>query len=191
MRVFLCISMLMLSACASVPEPPTPVPDVTARAAFLASHPNWRIDGRVAYSHQGKGGSARMIWVQKTDHAEILLSAPLSMATVAIRLSADSAQIRDAEDKLLAEGTPSDVFMRILSSPVPDSGFAAGLRAYWPDVPESTRSALAGLVTIDGWQWRYLEWQDFPARLPKKIELTRGETRLRILIDDWQELPGE
>lgn len=191
MRTFLLACLLLLSACASVPASRMPAVDAAARSAFLASHPDWRMHGRVAYSHQGKGGSARIDWKQDAKQAEIRLSTPLALSAFSVRLTADWAQIRAADGKLLAEGAPGDIFMQVLNSPVPDSGFSAGLRAFWPDAPQLTESALAGDVVVDGWHWRYLEWHESPVRLPKHIELTRAETRLRILIDDWQELAGE
>ncbi len=183
--------VLLLSACASVPGPRTPALDAVAREAFLASRQDWRFEGRVAYSHLGKGGSARIVWQQDGDHADVRLTAPLAVGSVRIRLSPDSAQILAADGRLLAQGTPDSVLMQALQTPVPATGLPAGLRAFWPDMPQSTEAAMAGSVTVDGWRWQYLEWQQAPVRLPRKIELTRGETRLRILIDAWQELPGE
>lgn len=145
----------------------------------------------MAYSHLGKGGSARILWKQDGDHADVRLTAPLAAGSVHIRLSPDSAQVIDDGGRLLAQGKPESVLMQALQTPVPAAGLPAGLRAFWPDMPESTEAAMAGSVTVDGWQWQYLEWQDAPVRLPKKIELTRGETRLRILIDSWQVSPDE
>ena len=191
MRVLLYAPVLLLSACASVPNPRTPAPDAAVREAFLSSHPDWRIEGRVAYSHLGKGGSARIVWQQDGEQADVRLTAPLAVGSVHIRLSPDSAQILAVDGRLLAQGTPESVLMQALQTPVPAAGLPAGLRAFWPDMPESTEAAMAGSVTVDGWQRQYLEWQDAPVRLPKKIELTRGETRLRILIDSWQASPDE
>jgi outer membrane lipoprotein LolB len=191
LRVLFYAPVLLLSACASVPDPHTPAPDAAVREAFLASHPDWRIEGRVAYSHQGKGGSARLVWLQDGEQADVRLTAPLAAGSVHIRLSRDSAEIIDADGRLLAQGTPESVFMQVLQSPVPTNALPAGLRAFWPDLPPLTEAALTGSVTVDGWRWQYLEWQDAPVRLPRKIELTRAETRLRILIDVWQELPHD
>ena len=191
MRVLLYAPVLLLSACASVPNPRTPAPDAAVRESFLSSHPDWRIEGRVAYSHLGKGGSARIVWQQDGEQADVRLTAPLAVGSVHIRLSPDSAQILDADGRLLAQGTPDSVFMQALHTPVPTSGLAAGLRAFWPDLPQLSEAAMTGSVAVDGWRWQYLEWQDAPVRLPRKIELTRGETRLRILIDVWQELPHD
>lgn len=127
-----------------------------------------------------------MEWQQDGDLSDVRLTAPMAAGSVHIRLSPDSAQILGADGRLLAQGTPDSVFMQAMQTPVPAAGLQAGLRAYWPDMPESTAAAMSGSVMIDGWQWRYLEWQEAPVRLPRKIELTRGETRLRILIDAWQ-----
>jgi outer membrane biogenesis lipoprotein LolB len=189
LRALLCLAVAMLSSCASVPEPQQPVIDSASRSAQMATHQNWRFEGRVAYSHQGKGGSAQIVWLQKAEVSDIKISAPLTVGSARIVLTPDSAQFIDSKGKVVAEGDPDAVFLQVLQTPVPKRWFANGLRAFWPDNPELTGSALAGQVLIDQWQWRYLEWQNSPIFLPKQIEIKHDETRVRILIDSWQELP--
>jgi outer membrane biogenesis lipoprotein LolB len=179
----------MLSSCASVPEPQQTVIDSASRSALMTTHQNWRFEGRVAYSHLGKGGSAQIIWLQKAEVSDIKISAPLAIGSARIVLTPDSAQFIDSKGKVVAEGDPDAVFLQVLQTPVPKRWFANGLRAFWPDNPELTASALAGQVLVDQWQWRYLEWQNSPIFLPKQIEIKHDETRVRILIDSWQELP--
>jgi outer membrane biogenesis lipoprotein LolB len=179
----------MLSSCASVPSPQKQAVDLAARAELMVTHQNWRIQGRVAYSHLGKGGSAQINWLQNAEVSDIKLSGPLSIGTARIVLTPDSAKFFDSKGNVVAEGDPDVVFLQVLQTPVPKRWFANGLRAFWPDNPELTASALAGQVLIDQWQWRYLEWQISPILLPKQIEIKHDETRVRILIDSWQELP--
>ena len=186
MKAWPLLCVALLSACASLPPP---VPDPARREAYLRAHPDWRLQGRVAYSYQGKGGSARVDWRQFGEHAYILLSAPLAAGSVRVRLEAGSAQIIDAGGKVLFEGAPEQVFAQALGATLPASDLPAGLRAFWPQAPEMTTAALAGALDLHGWQWRYPAWHDQPARLPKEIEVSRGEARLRILIDAWEALP--
>lgn len=176
----------LLSACAS--SPPA-MPDPAGRAAFLQAHPAWQLQGRVAYSHQGKGGSARIVWRQNGEAADILLSAPLASASVRIRLAAGSAQIVDGAGKVRFEGAPESVFVQALGVTMPADDLSAGLRAFWPQSPEMTAAASSGALDLGGWHWRYLAWQDAPVRLPREIEVTRDGTRLRILIDAWEAAP--
>ncbi len=191
MRLLLCLVVAMLSSCASVPKPMQPVVDSASRSKLMMTHQNWRFEGRVAYKHQGKGGSAQIIWQQKAGISDIKITAPLAIGTARIVLTPDSAQFIDSKGKVVAEGDPDAVFLQVLQTSVPKRWFANGLRAFWPDNPDLTASALAGQVLIDQWQWRYLEWQNSPIFLPRHIEILHDETRVRILIDSWKELPDE
>lgn len=186
MKAWPLLCAVLLSACASLPPA---APDPAGRAAFLQAHPAWQLQGRVAYSHQGKGGSARIVWRQSGEAADILLSAPLASASMQIRLAAGSAQIVDGNGKVRLEGTPDSVFVQALGVSVPAADLPAGLRAFWPQSPQMTAAASAGALDLDGWHWRYLAWHDTPVRLPREIEVTRNGTRLRILIDAWEALP--
>lgn len=186
MKAWPLLCAALLTACASLPPA---VPDPAGRAAFLQAHSAWQLQGRVAYSHQGKGGSARIVWRQNGEAADILLSAPLASASIRIRLAAGSAQITDGHGKVRFEGAPESVFGQALGVPVPASDLPAGLRAFWPRSTEMTAAAEAGALDFDGWHWRYLAWHDTPVRLPREIEVTRDGTRLRILIDAWETNP--
>ncbi len=191
MRALLCLAVVMVSSCASVPKLQPQAIDSAARNALMATHQNWRFEGRAAYTHQGKGGSAQITWLQKAELSDIKLTAPLGVGSARILLGPDSAQFFDSKGKLVVQGDPDTVFLQALKTPVPNRWFANGLRAFWPDNPDLTASALAGQVHIDLWHWRYLEWHAPPFSLPKLIEIKHGETRVRILIDVWQDLPNE
>jgi outer membrane biogenesis lipoprotein LolB len=46
-------------------------------------------------------------------------------------------------------------------------------------------------IEADGWQWRYQEWYPAPVRLPKKLEATRADSRIRLIVDQWSEVADE
>jgi len=78
-----------------------------------------------------------------------------------------------------------------LQVPAPLPPLPEGLRAFWPEKPEWNASASTGSVRIADWSWRYADWRDEPVRLPGMIIIERGQTRLRLVIDQWQELPRD
>lgn len=184
---------LMLSACTSLPKPP----DIDAarrlaRDSYLQAHPDWSFKGRLAYSHQGQGGTAQVHWRQTGNQSEITLGAPLGIGSVKIRMDPSTAQVFDASGRLLQSGETQQLLQQVLHVAMPAASLMNGLRAYWPEhatVPYLT-DASAG-IDADGWQWRYQEWVQSPVMLPKKLETSHEDSRLRLIIDQWLEVAHE
>lgn len=187
MRTLCLCALLTLGACRSVPERGVPAPSMAGREAVLAAQTSWGFSGRVAYSHAGQGGSARIDWRQTGPVSEIRLSGPLASGSVRLRVEDGQAQAFDAAGNLLAEGEADAVFGQWLSAPLPARDLTAGLRAYWPDSPELTAAAQSGSVRSRNWDWRYDAWWPAPAALPKQLELRAGEARLRVVIEQWRD----
>ncbi len=183
--------LLFLVACVSVPHQPDVVNRDAVRAHYLAEHINWSFNGRIAYSHEGKGGSAQIQWQQNGAVSDVRISAPLAMGSVRIRFDTDSAQLFDANGRQLRVGKTDVMLRELLQMPMPSSNLASSLRAFWPESPEQNASAALGVVAIADWSWNYTSWRNEPVRLPGKIEIQRDQTRLRIIIDQWRELPDD
>lgn len=182
--------LLMLAGCVSVPINPDIGQRETERAQYLSAHTHWSFSGRLAYSHEGKGGSAQLLWQQNGGVSDLRISAPLAMGSVRIRFDANNAQMFDASGRELRSGKPEVLLAQLLQIPMPAGDLASGLRAFWPESSEQTASATLGAVTMAEWSWNYANWREEPVRLPGKIEIQRGQTRLRIIIDQWRELPN-
>ena len=184
---------LMLSACASLPKSlDLDATQQLARNSYLQNHPDWSFKGRLAYSHQGQGGTAQVFWRQNGIQSEIMLSAPLGIGAVKIRMNPTTAQVFDASGRLLQAGETQQLLQQVLHVAMPVASLMNGLRAYWPEhatVPYLT-DASAG-IDADGWQWRYQEWVAAPVWLPKKLETSRADSRLRLIVDQWIEVADE
>lgn len=182
--------LLMLAGCVSVPSGLNVGMREAERTQYLASHTHWSFSGRMAYSHEGKGGSAQIQWQQNGGVSDLRISAPLAMGSVRIRFDDVKAQLFDASGRELRSGKPDVLLAELLQAPIPTGDLVSGLRAFWPKSPEQTASAALGVITLADWSWNYTNWRDEPVRLPGKIEIQRGQTRLRIIIDQWRELPN-
>ena len=193
MRFAVFLLGLLLTACASTPKHVGLDPAQNrARDAYLQSHPDWSFRGRMAYSHQGQGGTAQVSWRQSGKQAEIVLSGPLSLGAVTIRLDAGTAHLYDASGRLLQSGETEPLLQQTLKVAMPVTSLLDGLRAYWPqhaDIPYLSDANAA--IEADGWQWRYQEWYPAPVRLPKKLEATRADSRIRLIVDQWSEVADE
>jgi outer membrane lipoprotein LolB len=184
---------LMLSACASLPKSPDlDAAQLLARNSYLHNHPDWSFKGRLAYSHQGQGGTVQVFWRQNGSQSEIMLSAPLGIGAVKIRMDPTTAQVFDASGRLLQAGETQQLLHQVLHVAMPVASLMNGLRAYWPEhatVPYLTDASVG--IDADGWQWRYQEWVTAPVRLPKKLETSRMDSRLRLIVDQWIEVADE
>lgn len=165
----------------------------SARVEYLATHSLWMFNGRLAYSHLGEGGSAKMQWQQNTIGTEVKLSAALNLGSVIFTVKEGVAQIKSS-DGGLKQGDPEQLMQELLKTPLPYSIIALGLRADWAGMPDATITWQDGLplqVVTQGWIWQYQEWSTVPAVLPRKIELSQGQTRLRIVVDQWLEIEND
>lgn len=184
-------ALLLLSGCATIANPPSLAQNEAGRAEYLKAHANWAFTGRLAYAHAGKGGSARIRWQQDGDTSDVLISGPLAMGSARLRFNTVEAQVLDADGRPVKTGTPEALLAELLQVPAPLPELPQGLRAFWPDRPEYNAAAAAGTLQIAAWTWQYADWRNAPVRLPGKIEIANGQTRLRLVIDQWQERPRD
>ena len=185
------ILLLALAACASVPERADNAEREAARERYLSAQTDWAFNGRLAYSHDGKGGSAKIQWRQSGPVSDVRIDAPLALGSVRLRLEGDMARVFDASGRELKSGRPEVLLEELLQMPMPSGDWVGGLRAYWAMAPELTSVASQGRVDMADWSWRYEQWRDEPVRLPVKIEITRPGSRVRIVVDQWQGVSGE
>lgn len=197
------IATLLLSACASQPvRTPVPVDPQQARdaAAHRAALVDWQLAGRVAISGARQGGSGRIDWTQRGDRYDITLSAPVTRQ--GWRLSGDTASARlegieggprestDVED-LLRAATGWEIPVRALVDWT--RGVAAPEAGYGPAQVSHGAGELPALIVQAGWRIQYRDWYEAgpgqPA-LPRRIEATREDARVRLVVDGWTVVPG-
>lgn len=198
-----------LSACATRSPRPTLPPGQTgaaemaqqARESALRQRERWSLEGRIAVSTDGKGGSGRIDWRQDGPVFEVALSAPVTRQ--GWRLSGDAAGAllegleggpRRGEDAatLLREATGWQIPVVALAE------WVRGARATGMG-PAQVAYGLDGRLNRleqGGWTIDYV-WPDAAAvevavpeapALPARIDARREQARVRLIIDTWH--PG-
>ena len=203
-------AILLLSGCATLRDQaaaPAPLPESqraeaeaaqAAREAALQGR-TWDMTGRIALSNGRRGGSGRIEW-----HGDIAgrayvvsLSAPVTRQSW--RLTGDTAGAtlegleggpRSGADAvaLLREATGWEIPVRALSA------WIVGARAPGEfgaaEIEFAADRSLATLVQ-GGWTVRYADWRTggFAGvdAMPGRIEATRGDARVRLVVDDWMQ----
>lgn len=196
-------SLVLLAACAAQPTKQLPPMDSAVaaarqaqREAGLAPFAAWALQGRVALSNGRDGGSGRIDWRQDGARYEVALSAPVTRQSW--RLTGDAAGARleglqggtrqgaDA-GSLLLEATRWEIPVAALAS------WARGLRADDSHGLATLRYAADGrLARIEqgGWVIDYGDWRAsaIPGiELPNRLNASRGEARVRLIVDRWSE----
>ncbi|GGA86637.1 outer-membrane lipoprotein LolB [Arenimonas soli] len=160
-----------------------------AHEAALAAEPDWRLQGRLAVSAGGDGGSGRIDWVQRGDSYDIKLSAPVTRASW--RLQGGPAQARlDGLDggplagpdarRLLADATGWDIPVQALSH------WVRGGRAPGQAHIEFGPDGLPALIVQQGWSVEYRGWTAGPSPRPKRVFATRQDASVRLAVDAWE-----
>ena len=203
LRVVSIAWLLVLAACTTqAPRPALPAVagDPAAhqqrRAAALAGEPAWALSGRVALSNGRDGGSGRIDWQQDGPRYDVSLSAPVTRQSWRLRGEPGQALLeglgggpRQGVDArlLLLEATRWDIPVEALSAWV--RGIPADERIFGNDDIVFGDDGRLSRLSQDGWLIAYDDWQHVsgqPVELPHRLTATRGEARVRLVVDAWQ-----
>ncbi|WP_425603971.1 lipoprotein insertase outer membrane protein LolB [Luteimonas kalidii] len=195
--------VLLLGGCVSVPQrPPVPVDMAAAREseAQRGSLVDWSLEGRVAISNARQGGSGRLDWVQRGERYDLTLSAPVTRQGWRLSGDAASARLEGVEggpregadvEALLFGATGWEIPVRAMVDWV--RGVAAPTGPYGPARVVHGAGNLPTRLEQAGWTIEYRDWFEAgPGQpsLPRRIEASRDQARVRLVVDGWTVVPG-
>jgi len=177
--------------------PALPAADAEARQATrdaaLAAHPQWSLQGRVAVSTAGRGGSGRIDWKQDGPQYQVALSAPVTRQSWRLSGGTGEARLEGLDGGPRTSGDAAALLRGATGWDIPvDSlgAWARGTRAVAGGPAEVEYGADGQLATLRqaGWTLRYADWQPqagLGLMLPHRLEATRGDARVRLVVDAW------
>ncbi|HUG03624.1 MAG TPA: lipoprotein insertase outer membrane protein LolB [Steroidobacteraceae bacterium] len=185
--------LLLVTGCATLPEPAAPGDWDTRRAALQALD-RWTLSGRVAVAAGDEGFSGGLTWSQSGTRAEVNLRGPVGGSALAIRVDGSEFTVTDQHGDVFDGDRARELVARRVGSDLPISELR-----YWlvgapaPGAPHrETLGADARLATLDqaGWQVRYDRYRMAGTTpLPARLDITKGMLRLRVAVQDWQLAP--
>lgn len=198
LRLFVVAMAFWLSSCATtrVVGPAASVATSQARqdarVRLLATHTDWGLEGRVAVSSNGQGGSARIDWQQSGARFDVRLSAPITRQSWSLTGSPGQARLEGLEGGP-RHGTDAGLLLREAAGwDIPITSLASWLRGVAaPGSPASMTFGPGGQpleLVQDGWTITY-RWPEAlaPLAMPGRIEARRGTARVRLAVDRWIE----
>lgn len=190
MRVVVVASLLplLLGACASQPSVPV--------AAMKAAEPpavallsRFEIDGRLQVRDGDKTAAVGVEWMHAEEGDEWLFSGPLGQGLARIQSGPEGARMTLADGRRVEAPSAAELAERLFEVHAPFAQLPRWVTARLPGGAEVRELDAVGrpLRVVDqGWTIEYLEYAgDAPADLPRKIDIHRGDTRLRLIIDTW------
>jgi outer membrane lipoprotein LolB len=178
--------LLALSACVTTRPPLKAAGEWSMRAQTLQHANSWTLDGRAAVAAGTQGWQASLDWRQRDASSELHLAGPLGIGAQVIRQTPSGISINGA--------APSDAALSQLQDRL---GFALPideLRFWLLGVPdpssafELTRNDQDRALHLSQSGWS-IDYDRYVAAggdvLPAHIVLTRGDVRVRVIVDRW------
>jgi outer membrane lipoprotein LolB len=184
------LTLLLLSACATLPRPAAPPVPWAQRLAALQAINHFELSGRLAAATASEGFSAGLRWQQQDDRASIDLSAPLGLGAAHIEQTGANLQLTTSSGQRLESAAAGDELRARLGFDPP----LTSLRFWILGASDPAMTAQEWLdpqqrlahLEQDGWQVDYGDYVLVREQwLPQRLTATRGSLRLRVVIDTW------
>ena len=167
-----------------------------AHRAELADLTTWSLQGRVA-TGQLLGWTGNLSWRERGEHFDVRLAGPLGAGGMRAQGTLDQVTIDTDKGEHLVTRQPDVLVERTLGWSFP----LAPLRYWARGLPAPGDYARISVdedgrlqsITQDGWRVSYEAYTTpagAPTALPRKIVLDNNETRIRLVVDRWFDLPG-
>ena len=198
MKTFFLLAILLLTGCASLPDPAltkaVAVADPEAawqqRKAKLADVNVWRLRGRVSLRSEEESLILKVDWQQQSQTIfKILLSGPFS-SMLQLSGNGSNVELNDGEQRLYAPDAESLLFEHTgIRMPV------NGLRYWMLGLPQPDRQVRALKLDVAGrlaslqqdeWQVDIQGYQQHNGEiLPAKLLINNHQLKVRFIIDQW------
>ena len=146
------------------------------------------MNGRISVKHQGARDSAGLRWIHQARNDEILLLTPLGQTAARIYRDDKQATLDDG-DKHYQDVDVESLMMQVLGWRLQLDHlhhWVLGMQAEGGAMVERDKQGRLTVLRQDGWEVRYLRYaDDKPDSMPMRIELSRANLQILLLIDEW------
>ncbi|ULR29208.1 lipoprotein insertase outer membrane protein LolB [Dickeya fangzhongdai] len=153
---------------------------------------NYQTRGSFAYISDRKKLYARFFWQQfSPQRYRLLLTSPLGSTELELQAGANSVQITDGQGKRYVGKDAQYMVQQLTGMAIPLDNlrqWMLGLPGDAQDFALDERALLHSVNYQQGdqhWSVSYQSYTDGPLPLPQSLELTQGEQRIKLKMDNW------
>lgn len=178
---------LGLSACSLTPvDPSSPV-------AFRTLSDDFTLEGRLAASDGVRNANGPFVWIHTPNGDEWTAFSPLGQIAARLTRTPEGAMLETADGERRIAASAQDLLAELFGAGTPVEGLT-----YWVQaVPREgarvlQRDAIGrpSRISDAGWIVDYaLYTDDAPDAPPRRLEAHWGDTRIRLVIDQWTTTP--
>lgn len=185
MRGPVLVLALSLVGCAAPDvRPPEPV-QLVPRAEM----PRFQLEGRLQVRDGERTAAVGVDWQHDSGRDDWLFTGPLGQGLARIEADVGGARMTLADGRRSQAASAAELAEDALGVSAPFVQLPLWITARLRDgaeVRELDPSGRLRRVVDRGWTIEYIEYAgDGPDALPRKIDVHRGETRLRLIVDAW------
>lgn len=178
---------LLAGACA-----PLPVRDGVAPAPRML-RPAFLIDGRLSATDGREAASGRFEWSHAPAQDRLTLFSPLGHVVARLEGGPGGASVLAADGSRRDAADVDALLPAVLGVELPAARLPRWVQAA-PDAHAEVRTlddaGRPRLVFDQGWRIDYLGYaDDTAAALPQRLDISRGDARVRLIIDSWTPQP--
>lgn len=180
-------ALTLVAGCSTAPAP---------RASTAAErHVNARFEfeGRLSASDGSNGANGQIEWRHDAVRDEVTLYTPLGQVAARLESSLHGAELLTGDGKLYQAASADALLPQLLGVSLPVAHLTQWVQAAPPsgaEVRQLDDTGRPALVIDQGWRIEYLEYHPGEAdALPRKLDLSRGDARIRLIIDQWSTQP--
>ncbi len=182
---------LWMAGCASLQQPQVHgTPDLPLQNRLRAiSH--WQLEGKLAVRAPRQSDTARIQWQQDGEAFDIHLSGPAGLKATHIYGIPGGVRFEQGELREQA-GSAEALSQKLIGWPLPATELTAWLRGLPSQHLKTTTIAytatgLLSEIQQDDWRIRFSDYRNVQdVSLPGRIEAVRGDTRITLIIKQWQ-----
>lgn len=189
------LAAAMLGGCASTPISPsapsasTPIPAVAPPAQALVTQ--FSLTGRVAVRYEEQGFSANLRWQHAPQSDDLLILSPLGQGLAQVTRDGAGVTLQTADRRQIQAADAEQLTQQALGWRLPLKGlgfWAVGAPA--PGAVSNVQRDGQGRLSAfeqEGWHIAYANYQMVDGfDLPTRIELTRPNLEIKLIVDAWQ-----
>ncbi|GHU13264.1 hypothetical protein AGMMS50225_22980 [Betaproteobacteria bacterium] len=185
-RAVMAAALCLLAACRVLPTSNIDAVVRTEQAAFA-------LESRFAVSDGEHAANAKLEWRHARDGNQWTLLSPFGQIVARLEDGPAGAALQLADGKRWHATTAAELLPALLPE-LADAGLPHERLPRWvqaaPHAEAEVRTlddiGRPALVIDRGWRIEYFAYaSDDPAALPQRLDISRGEFRLRLIIDVW------